>query len=60
MKATNEFILSGRYELLRPLGHGSDGIVYLARHLSLEMERAIKVMPKKSAPSLFTISEANV
>ena len=60
MKATNEFILSGRYELLRPLGHGSDGIVYLARHLSLEMERAIKVMPKKSAPSLFAISEANV
>lgn len=60
MKATNEFILSGRYELLRPLGHGSDGIVYLARHLSLEMERAIKVMPKKSALSLFAISEANV
>lgn len=60
MKATNEIILSGRYELLRPLGHGSDGIVYLARHLSLEMERAIKVMPKKSAPSLFAISEANV
>lgn len=60
MKATNEFILSGRYELLRPLGQGSDGIVYLARHLSLEMERAIKVMPKKTAPSLFAISEANV
>lgn len=60
MKTTNELILSGRYELLRPIGQGSDGIVYLARHLSLETERAIKVLPKKIAPSLFAISEANV
>ena len=57
----NNFILSGRYEILETLGEGSDGTVYLARHHSLELNRAIKVFPKKpDAPSLFAISEANV
>ena len=56
----NEYILSGRYQILKTLGQGSDGTVYLARHHSLETERAIKVFPKPNASSLFTISEANV
>lgn len=60
MKTTNDFILSGRYQILETLGQGSDGIVYLARHLSLESDRAIKVFPKNAAPSLFKISEANI
>ena len=61
MTIKNKTILSGRYELIRTLGEGSDGTVYLARHQSLELERAIKVFPKRSgAPSLFAISEANV
>ena len=53
-------ILSGRYEILDTLGHGSDGIVYLARHRSLELNRALKQFPKKDAPSLFAISEAKI
>ncbi|MCD7709088.1 MAG: serine/threonine protein kinase [Clostridiales bacterium] len=56
----NKAILSGRYELIKPLGEGSDGTVYLARHQSLGQERAVKVFPKSSAPSLFALSEANV
>lgn len=61
MKIKDKFILSGRYELLQLLGEGSDGTVYLARHRSLELERAVKVFPKKNdTPPLFAVSEANV
>jgi serine/threonine-protein kinase len=60
MKKNNNFILSGRYELLRPLGQGQSGNVYLARQQSLELERAIKLFPKTNAPSLFAISEAQI
>lgn len=55
-----KFILSGRYQILETLGQGSDGTVYLARHQSLGTDRAIKVLPKKTAPTPFAISEANV
>lgn len=60
MKIKNECILSGRYQILECLGQGSDGRVYLARHQSLESNRAVKILPRKAAPSLFAISEANV
>lgn len=60
MKTKKEFILSGRYQILETLGQGSDGTVYLARHQSLETDRAVKIIPRKAAPSLFAISEANV
>ena len=53
-------ILSGRYEILDTLGHGNDGIVYLVRHRSLELNRALKQFPKRDAPSLFAISEAKI
>lgn len=41
-------ILFGKYRLLRILGKGRSGTVYLARHLKLDEYRAIKVVPKSS------------
>lgn len=35
-------ILSGRYEIVRLLGSGAFGSVYLARHISLDVFRAVK------------------
>lgn len=60
MNLKKDYILFGRYQILETLGQGSDGTVYLVRHLSLKTERAMKVLPKKSAPSLFELSEAQV
>jgi serine/threonine-protein kinase len=60
MTNNNNLILSGRYELLKPLGRGQSGTVYLARQQSLELERAVKLIPKTNAPSLFAISEAQI
>ena len=41
----------GGYEILRELGHGSMGTVYLARHQILQREVAIKVLPQSLAMS---------
>lgn len=60
MNLNNQFILSGRYQILRPLGQGNSGTVFLARQQSLELNRAVKVFPKDNAPSLFAISEAQI
>lgn len=60
MTNNNNLILSGRYELLKSLGQGQSGKVFLARQLSLELNRAIKVIPKTSALSLFALSEAAI
>lgn len=54
------FILSGKYEVLRTLGTGSFSTVYLARHQSLEVERAIKVIPKPDTDHSFVLSEARL
>ena len=60
-RMTNKnFILSGRYKLIRPLGKGQCGSVYLARQQSLEQYRAIKIFPKTTAQPLFAISEAQI
>ena len=60
MKDNNNFILSGRYEILKPLGCGSNGTVYLARYQSLGIDRAVKVFPKSDAQSPFAVSEAQI
>ena len=60
MKDHNNLILSGRYEILKSLGCGNNGTVYLARHQSLGIDRAIKLFPKSDALSPFAISEAQV
>lgn len=60
MNFNNQTILSGRYEMIRPLGEGSSGSVFLARQQSLGLNRAIKVIPKNDAPSLFAVSEAQI
>ena len=55
-----QFILSGKYEVLRTLGHGSSSTVYLVRHQSLESERAVKLIPKNDSSQLFVLSEARL
>lgn len=60
MKNSNLFLLSGKYEVLRTLGSGSFSTVYLVRHQSLEVERAIKVIPKESSDQLSVLSEARL
>ncbi len=60
MKSSNLYLLSGKYEVLRTLGSGSFSTVYLVRHQSLEVERAIKVIPKEGSDSLSVLSEARL
>lgn len=60
MIATDTFILSGKYQILQFLGKGNSSQVYLARHISLKADRAIKVIPKTSRTCLNTISEAQL
>lgn len=60
MNTNNQFILSGKYEVLDTLGYGSFSTVYLARHQSLESERAIKIIPKNSSSQLSVLSEARL
>jgi serine/threonine-protein kinase len=60
MKQTVSFILSGKYQILKTLGSGASGTVYLARHHSLESERAIKVIPKTSSDQLSVLTEARL
>lgn len=44
-----ETILFGKYRIISVLGAGSSGTVYLARHLKLDVYRAIKCIPKDTA-----------
>jgi hypothetical protein len=43
-------VLGGRYELVRVLGHGSMGAVWLANHMTLGERVALKVMAPSSDP----------
>ena len=60
MNDNNQSILSGKYEIIRTLGSGSYSTVYLARHHVLELEQAIKVIPKATADQLSVLSEARL
>lgn len=42
-------VVAGRYEVLRSLGTGATGHVFLARHTSLDKEVALKVLTPKAA-----------
>ncbi len=44
-------IIGGSYRIEKPLGHGGMGEVYLARHIKLDIYRAIKILLPKVAAS---------
>jgi serine/threonine-protein kinase len=59
----NNHILSffaGKYEIIRTLGSGSYSTVFLVRHQVLELEQAIKVIPKTHSDQLSVLSEARL
>lgn len=60
MITSNNFILSGKYQIIKSLGQGTSGQVYLARHISLKADRAIKVIPKTSRTCLNIVTEAQL
>ncbi|MBQ9754249.1 MAG: protein kinase [Lentisphaeria bacterium] len=39
----------GKYEIIRRIGKGGMGVIYLARHTQLDTLRALKVLPAESA-----------
>lgn len=53
-------ILFDKYEVIRPLGSGSFSTVYLVRHISLDQERAIKIIPHDQISSLSELIEAQL
>ena len=60
MSNTNQHFLSDKYEFLRTLGSGSFSTVYLVRHKTLELERAVKVIPRTSSDQLSVLAEARL
>ena len=60
MISNNQIILSGRYQIIQNLGFGQTSTVYLARHLSLNTDRAIKVIPKAGASPVSVLTEAQL
>lgn len=60
MQINNHSILFGKYEILSPLGTGSFSTVYLARHILLESQRAIKLIPKQDTQMDSLLNEANI
>ena len=42
-------LIGGLYEVVKPLGHGGMGEVYLARHTKLDIFRAVKILLPKIA-----------
>ena len=39
----------GKYEIIKKIGKGGMGVIYLARHTQLDSLRALKVLPAESA-----------
>ncbi len=52
--------LSDKFELIKPLGQGCESTVYLARHLNLDAEFAIKISPKNLATDVPILPEAKL
>ena len=53
---TNNFqILFDKYEVIKPLGKGSFGSVFLVRHISLNQLRAVKVIPETQTTSVMIL-----
>ena len=42
-------VIVGKYEIIRKIGKGGMGVIYLARHTQLESLRALKVLPAANA-----------
>ncbi len=59
MKINNQ-LLFGKYQVIRDLGSGSFSRVFLVRHLSMEQDRAIKILPKESGSSSSRLFEARL
>ena len=55
-----ENILFGKYRIISVLGNGSSSTVYLARHLKLEVYRAIKRIPKSKSCDGSTADKSSV
>ena len=48
-------LVLGVYKILRPLGQGGMGVVYLGEHTSLQRRVALKVLPVKHAQDPVTV-----
>ena len=59
MKPNIQFLFD-KYELIKSLGSGSSGDVFLVRHVSMDQERALKQIPKNSTFSSSALSEARL
>lgn len=60
MNNNNEHLLFGKYEVLNHLGSGNFSSVLLARHISLDLERSIKIIPRTQVSSISEITEAQL
>jgi serine/threonine protein kinase len=49
------FLLGGQYKLLKPIGRGGMGNVFLAEHLQLNRRVAVKILPKGQARDKVTM-----
>lgn len=56
----NNTTLFNKYLVIRQLGQGSFSSVYLVRHLSLDQERAVKIIPQDQFDSDSTLFEARL
>jgi serine/threonine protein kinase len=49
------FLLGGQYKVLRPIGRGGMGSVFLCEHMQLHRQVAIKVLPREQASDPATL-----
>ncbi|KGK91394.1 hypothetical protein DP73_03765 [Desulfosporosinus sp. HMP52] len=56
----NEKVFEGKYEIIKPLGSGGMGTVYLARNVKLDSYWAIKAVNKKNSEKVDLLAEPNI